>query len=214
MIANLPEVRPDPSTDGNTPPIGMKALLVYISSLILGVYNSENLIPITRYDCNFDSGDLCQWTDISAGDYEWVVRKPMGGVLPSVDGSGRTSGKFAIIDTHMKDSNIAAVLTTSPLVATKPNCVLNLRYRSYVPTSYIATFKVIVQSPDNGGRDVLVEHELHKEWTTLTANIGQLAEGSRVQLSGYGVTYQNDPPYADVDIDDIKFNTILGLQVH
>ncbi|XP_054152576.1 uncharacterized protein LOC128951352 [Oppia nitens] len=112
----------------------------------------------------------------------------------------------------MKDTSAPAVLITSALGSTKSGCKMLFRYRNYVPTNYIGTFNITVvhQQGTTGNllneRQVLHIHELTgNQWVTQLANLGELADGSQIRLSGYTVTFQNDPPYGDIEIDEIKF---------
>ncbi len=102
-----------------------------------------------------------------------------------------------------------AIISTPILGATGPNCRMSFAYhQSYpVPGSQV-TFRVFLHRPLSS----LVWNKLIfqitrpiNSWMSFFVQIGSLPAGYQIQIAGTGVPVANTLPYADMEIDEIKF---------
>jgi hypothetical protein len=50
------------------------------------------IVPFLSVDCDFDKGNLCEWKDDKADDFDWIVRKgrtPTSNTGPDSDRGGK-----------------------------------------------------------------------------------------------------------------------------
>jgi hypothetical protein len=79
-------------------------------------------------------------------------------------------------------------------------------YGSY-PESQV-TFRVFLHRSLSGlawNKMIFQITQTINSWTTFFVQIGSLPAGYQIQISGIGVPVANTLPYADMEIDEIKF---------
>lgn len=102
-----------------------------------------------------------------------------------------------------------AIISTPILGATGPNCRMSFAYhQSYpVPGSQV-TFRVFLHRPLSSlvwNKLIFQITQPINSWMSFFVQIGSLPAGYQIQIAGTGVPVANTLPYADMEIDEIKF---------
>ncbi len=102
-----------------------------------------------------------------------------------------------------------AIISTPILGATGPNCRMSFAYhQSYpVPGSQV-TLRVFLHRAlsDSVWNKLIFEiTRPMNNWVNFFLQIGSLPAGYQIWVSGMGVPVANTLPYADMEIDEIKF---------
>lgn len=104
--------------------------------------------------------------------------------------------------------NLPAVLQSPLLGATAYDCKMTFNYhQSYPVAGNPIIFKVSLfrRASFNFLKQLLQITTQVMQWTTYTVPIGSLPAGYQIQIQGMGFVTENTSPYADMEIDEIKF---------
>merc|ERR1719494_329267 len=134
--------------------------------------------------CNFED-DVCGYSDVSTGKYEWVRSDPSWDHWqgPPIDGDNNKKGHYYIVLDGDGLSNQFARMQSLPLPATGPNCVVQFSYFANT-TSYSWLY---IYHQQNSTESLILRKLIAPsgQWRTTKTGIGARPAGWILKFAGW-----------------------------
>ncbi|CAI9725294.1 and LDL-receptor class A domain-containing 2-like [Octopus vulgaris] len=158
--------------------------------------------------CSFED-DMCTWTDISHGSFEWVRGRNGNNITesgPSIDHTmGTANGWFAYIHSSNGTRTRYASLENRVIQQTSSTCELNFWYYISSTTSFANNINVVLHESDI--TTLLIRYASRSNvWQQATVAIGKVSRPFRLVFYGTrSLSGRSDVAIDDISLTDCNF---------